>query len=76
VRQVNIHQAKTQLSRLLQEVAEGKEIVIARVVAFVPRSEPRPVGLFDGEPYRIADDFDVLPDVLWAYARPPPGGGP
>jgi prevent-host-death family protein len=28
--QVNIHQAKTQLSRLLERVAAGEEIVIAK----------------------------------------------
>ncbi len=30
MKQVNVHEAKTQLSRLLQAVEDGEEIVIAR----------------------------------------------
>ena len=48
---VNVHEAKTQLSRLLQEVEEGEEIVIARngtpvarLVAHVEQREPREPG--------------------------------
>ena len=66
--QVNIHEAKTQLSRLLKRAASGEEIVIARagvpvarLVALAPRQAPRPIGLFDGQPFHIADDFDDLP---------------
>ena len=28
--QINIHQAKTQLSKLLEDVAQGEEIIIAK----------------------------------------------
>ena len=66
--QVNIHEAKTHLSRLLNRAANGEEIVIARagvpvarLVSLAPRREPRPIGLFDGQPYRIAEDFGDLP---------------
>jgi prevent-host-death family protein len=42
---VNVHEAKTQLSRLLQEVEDGEEIVIARngtpVARLVPHVEER-----------------------------------
>lgn len=48
---VNVHEAKTQLSRLLQEVEEGEEIVIARngtpvakLVAHVEERKPREPG--------------------------------
>jgi prevent-host-death family protein len=68
--EVNIHQAKTHLSRLLQRVAAGEEVTIARSgvpVAKLVAAEPaatRPMGFARGEIW-IADDFDApLPDDL------------
>jgi prevent-host-death family protein len=68
--EVNIHEAKTHLSRLLQRVAAGEEVTIARagtpiarLVAVEPRNKTRPLG-FDRGKIWIADDFDVLPDDL------------
>ncbi|GMU54370.1 type II toxin-antitoxin system Phd/YefM family antitoxin [bacterium CPR1] len=67
---VNIHAAKTHLSRLLEEVSQGKTIIIARagkpVARLVPYEEPAPrrPGFLKGR-IRIADDFDApLPDDL------------
>ena len=57
---VNVHQAKTHLSRLLERVAAGEEVVIARagrpVARLVPidREEPRKPGLAKG---RLTDTF-------------------
>lgn len=70
---VNIHEAKTHLSRLLQRVAQGEEVTIARagvpVARLVPaRAEgsPRPLGM-DRDSIYIADDFDApLPADLLA----------
>lgn len=69
---VNIHEAKTHLSRLLQRVAAGEEVTIARSgvpVARLVAAEPanqRPLGFAHGEVW-IADDFDApLPDALLA----------
>jgi prevent-host-death family protein len=69
VKQVNVHEAKTQLSRLLQEVEEGEEIVIARngepVAKLVPHVEerkPREPGW--AEPGWMAPDFDEFDDEL------------
>ncbi len=70
---VNIHDAKTHLSRLLAEVAGGEEIVIAKAGQPVARL----VGLGDGKPHRapgflkgrikVAADFDApLPDSVLA----------
>jgi prevent-host-death family protein len=62
--QVNIHEAKTQLSRLLQKVAEGEEVTIARAgkpvarLVAVPPQGKRPLGLDRGKIW-IADDFDA-----------------
>lgn len=41
-RQVNVHQAKTELSKLLAEVERGREIVIARNGIPVARLVPFP----------------------------------
>ncbi len=69
MRQVNVHEAKTQLSRLLQEVEDGEEIVIARngePVARLVRHEeerkPREPGW--AEPGWMAPDFDEFDDEL------------
>jgi prevent-host-death family protein len=70
--EVNIHEAKTHFSRLLQRVAAGEEVVIARagvpvarLVAVEPKKgKPRLLGMDEGRIW-IADDFDApLPDDL------------
>jgi prevent-host-death family protein len=53
--QVNVHEAKTQLSRLLELVEEGETVVIARhgrpVAELVPaRQSGFPFGIACGEP--------------------------
>ena len=70
--QVNIHEAKTHLSRLVKEAAKGGEIVIAisgRPAARLVALEAAPVkkrkpGRLKGK-IRVSDDFDApLPDGL------------
>jgi prevent-host-death family protein len=71
--EVNVHEAKTHLSRLLKRVAAGEEITIARagtpvakLVAVAPASAVRPLGAMEGQIY-IAEDFDApLPDDILA----------
>ena len=71
---VNVHEAKTHLSRLLESVAEGEEIIIARagkpVAKLVPlKSKPRRPGGLKGK-IRIHSDFDApLPDDMAAAFR-------
>lgn len=73
---VNIHEAKTHLSRLLERVEAGDEITIARAGTPVARLVPigaacaRPLGLDAGRVV-VADDFDApLPaDVLADFER-------
>jgi len=66
---VNIHDAKTHLSRLLERVAAGEEIVIAKAGRPVARLVPiekaaRKPGRLKGR-IRIGRDFDApLPDAL------------
>jgi len=62
--EVNIHEAKTHLSRLLAQVEAGEEITIARngepvakLVAIEKNSKKRVLGQYRGEVI-IADDFD------------------
>ncbi len=63
-KQVNVYEAKTQLSKLLEQVEAGDEIVIARhgrpVARLVPlqrTAAPRELGTLRGKIW-IADDFD------------------
>lgn len=67
-----MHDAKTQLSRLLARVEAGEEIIIARsgrpVARLVPLRDdrsPRTPGGWEGQ-VRIAPDFDELPPDLAA----------
>ncbi len=70
--EVNIHEAKTQLSRLLARAAAGEEVIIARsgepVARLVPIERPgdrRVLGLAAGLVV-IEDDFDdpVDPETM------------
>jgi prevent-host-death family protein len=63
--EVNIHEAKTHLSRLLQRVAAGEEITIARagkpvakLIAAGPSGKKRPLGMDAGKIW-IAEDFNA-----------------
>jgi prevent-host-death family protein len=67
MRRVNVHEAKTGLSRLLEEVEGGERVVIARagepVAVLVPYEvavRRRRLGLFAGQA-TIHADFGVLP---------------
>ena len=72
MRQVNVHEAKSQLSRLLEAVESGERIVIARAgqpVAILAPVEsvvrPRRLGQFPGQA-KVQPDFDELPDDIAA----------
>jgi prevent-host-death family protein len=71
---VNIHAAKTHLSRLVERVEAGEEITLARagrpvakIVPYVPRREPRQLGLLTGQVW-AAPDWDS-PEVNEEIAR-------
>lgn len=69
--QVNLYEAKTQLSRLVDRAAGGEEIIIAkggrplaRLVPLARRTTPREFGFLAGQ-VQIAPDFDApLPNEL------------
>jgi len=74
--EVNIHEAKTHLSKLLERVALGEEVVIAKAGKPVAKLVPLPgerrrflLGSAKGE-FVVPDDFnDPLPkeieDLFW-----------
>jgi prevent-host-death family protein len=63
---VNIHEAKTQLSRLVDRAAQGESFVIAKagkppvkVSAIDSPAAPRRLGFLKGQ-FQIPDDFDRM----------------
>jgi prevent-host-death family protein len=65
---VNIHEAKTHLSRLLEQAVKGEPFIIAKagkplvkVVALTEADFPKPrrLGFMKGE-IKVPDDFDTL----------------
>ena len=70
---INIHEAKTHLSRLVEGVAAGEEVIIAkagrpvaRLVALAKPAGRRKLGILAGK-MTVPDDFDTpLSDELLA----------
>lgn len=61
---VNISEAKNQLSKLIEQVINGKEVVIAKagkpvakLVRFKDENKPRKPGLWKGKVF-VPNDFD------------------
>jgi prevent-host-death family protein len=68
----NIHEAKTNFSKLVERVAAGEEIIIgkagkpvARLVPYKESSRKRKPGAWKGKVW-ISPDFDTLPPDLQA----------
>lgn len=76
--QVNTHEAKTHLSKLLERAAAGEEIIIAkagrpvaRLVPYRPSTKKRRPGQWRGEVW-MAEDFDETPaEVIDAFDGEP-----
>ena len=69
---INVYEAKTHLSKLLDRVAEGEELVlgkagkpIARLVPYREIRQPRKPGRLAGKIW-IAPDFDETPEEIIA----------
>jgi prevent-host-death family protein len=69
---INIHEAKTQLSRLVDEAAQGKPFIIAKagkaMVKVTPLDTPigkqvRRLGFLAGQ-FSVPDDFDEMGSVV------------
>jgi len=72
--QVNIHEAKTNLSKLIKKVVNGEEVIIAKgnkpIVKMVYIEENRPkrkLGTAKGR-IKIAEDFDAPLDDFEEYS--------
>jgi antitoxin (DNA-binding transcriptional repressor) of toxin-antitoxin stability system len=72
--QVNIHEAKTQLSKLIQAAVNGKQVIIARGNKPIVRLEVLPearshrkIGNAKGLILFMADDFDEPLDDFKEY---------
>lgn len=63
---INIHEAKTQLSKLVDQAVKGKPFVIAKagkplvkVMALGAPAAPKRIGFLEGE-ISVPDDFDSM----------------
>jgi prevent-host-death family protein len=72
--QFNIHEAKTQLSKLIQAALDGREVVIAkgnkpvvRLVVMPESRSKRKIGNAKGLVLSMADDFDEPLDDFGKY---------
>ncbi len=72
--QVNVHQAKSQLSKLIERALAGEEVIIARNnkptvrLEVLPEArEKRRLGALKGLVKYMANDFDETPDDFKGY---------
>ncbi|MBP2160618.1 MULTISPECIES: type II toxin-antitoxin system Phd/YefM family antitoxin [Asticcacaulis] len=66
MRTVNIHEAKTHLSRLIEQVGNGETVIIAKtgkpvakLVAIDAPAQPKRFDFLAGE-FAVPDDFDTM----------------
>ena len=72
---INMHEAKTTLSRLVERAIAGEDVVIARngtpLVRLVPvakKAEPRVPGRLKGQ-ISICPDFELTDEEIAAFER-------
>lgn len=75
MKKTNLHEAKTNLSKLVELVSQGEEVIIckaglpvAKLIKFQPEKKPRVPGAWAGQ-VTIADDFDDMPADLMEYFK-------
>lgn len=75
MKKANLHEAKTNLSKLVDLVSKGEEVIIckaghpvAKLVAFSPKNESRKPGAWAGK-VTIEKDFDKLPSDFMEYFK-------
>jgi len=75
MKKANLHEAKTNLSRLVDLASQGEEVIIckagrpvARLVALESKKEIRKPGVWEGK-VTIKKDFDVLPDDFMGFFK-------
>ncbi len=68
---INIHEAKTHFSQLIEKVQSGEEVIIgkngkpvAKLIAYIPSKNIREMGLWKNK-IEISHDFDITPlDII------------
>jgi len=75
---VNIHEAKTQLSRLVERAAKGEEIVIAKagkpmakLVPYLPVIAPRSGGFLAGQVWESEDCWGTDEELVASMTEAP-----
>jgi prevent-host-death family protein len=73
MKKANLHEAKTNISKLVDLACKGEEVIIckagvpiAKIIAFSPEKKKRNPGLLAGK-IVIKKDFDKLPDDFLEY---------
>lgn len=73
MKKTNLHEAKTHLSKLVELVAKGEEVIIckagqpvAKLVAIDTHKKKRKPGDWAGK-VKIKKDFDTLPEEFMEY---------
>jgi prevent-host-death family protein len=65
MKMVNIHEAKTQLSKLIELAVAGEPFIIAKAgkpmvkVEAIAAKKPQRIGFMEGE-FSVPDDFDTM----------------
>ncbi len=75
MKKANLHEAKTHLSKLIDYVIQGEEVVIcksgtpvAKLIPFQEKKEKRKPGLWKGK-VKIEKDFDKLPEDFMRFFK-------
>lgn len=78
---ININEAKTHLSKLVEEVLQGKDVVVAkydkpvvRLVPFQPAAQPRKLGVMSGQVTESADCWAPDPEIEKVFYGESGGG--
>ncbi len=71
----NLHEAKTHLSKLIEKVLEGEEVIICKaghpvvqIIPFKKKAKKRIPGAWKGK-VKIEKDFDELPKEFLEYFK-------
>lgn len=80
---VNLYDAKTHLSRLVEEAAAGAEIIIAKAGKPMARLGPvreknrrSPPGFWKGKVWMADDGIEPLPEDMWNVLKDNPDEPP
>ena len=75
MKKANLHEAKTNLSKLVDLASKGEEIIIckagqpvAKLIAIHPKKRTRKPGIWSGK-VTIKKDFDVLPPQFMKHFK-------